>query len=92
MYTVYVLLCSDGSLYTGIAKDVQNRFIQHLAGSGGAYTRSHPPVRIVFRESHPDRSSALRREALIKSWPRNCKVSRLGIVLQPGELRSRQKA
>lgn len=79
MYFVYLLLCSDHSLYTGISPDPQKRFLQHQAGRGGAYTRSHPPLKIVYQENHPDRSSALRREAEIKKWSRKQKISKLDI-------------
>ncbi len=71
---VYILLCRDKSLYTGIAKDVQKRFGEHLAGRGGAYTRSHKPIRILYTEPSTSRSAALIREAEIKRWPRSKKI------------------
>jgi putative endonuclease len=77
MYSVYLLLCSDGSLYTGIAKDPQKRLRQHQNGTGGAYTRSHKPIRIIYQEQLPNRSSALKREAEIKSWTRKKKINML---------------
>ena len=55
---LYVIECADGSLYTGIAVDPEARFAAHAAGKGAKYTRSHPPVKLVFTEPHPDRSSA----------------------------------
>lgn len=81
MFFVYLLLCSDNSLYTGISPDPQKRLATHQKGRGGAYTRSHPPLRLVYSESHPNRSSALRREAEIKSWPRSQKIIRLHLQL-----------
>jgi putative endonuclease len=63
---VYLLQCRDGSLYTGIAVDVNRRFAQHAAGKGARYTRAHPPQRIVAVIEHPDRGSATRAEAAIK--------------------------
>jgi len=63
---VYVIECRDGSLYTGIALDVERRYAQHLAGKGARYTRSRPPLRLLARFIHPDRSSALRAEYAIK--------------------------
>ena len=81
MFYVYLLLCSDNSLYTGIATNPQQRFIEHQNGRGGAYTRSHKPINIVYTEKHPDKSSALRREALIKSWPRQKKINVLRLTL-----------
>ncbi|MCA9387843.1 MAG: GIY-YIG nuclease family protein [Candidatus Andersenbacteria bacterium] len=72
-YTVYMLRCRDGSLYTGIARNVEQRLKQHEAGSGSKYVRSRLPVRLVFTEGHPDRSSAQRREAELKSLSRSQK-------------------
>jgi len=77
---VYILLCTDGSLYTGISTDPQKRFLDHQKGRGGAYTRSHPPIKIVYQESHPDKSSALKREAQIKRWPRSKKIQFLKLT------------
>ena len=77
MYFVYLLLCSDKSLYTGIAKDPQQRFLQHLKGLGGAYTRSHPPLKIVYLETCPNKSSALKRESQIKKMSRIEKIHSL---------------
>nr|WP_141629385.1 GIY-YIG nuclease family protein [Sporolactobacillus vineae] len=65
-YSVYILECADGSLYTGYAADVQQRFARHCSGRGAKYTRSHKPLRIVYEEALPDKSSALQREAAIK--------------------------
>jgi putative endonuclease len=74
MYFVYILLCSDGSLYTGISIDPQKRFLDHQKGRGGAYTRSHKPIKIIYTEKQPNKSSALKREAQIKRWPRQKKI------------------
>ena len=65
-WQVYILLCSDGSLYTGISTDVKRRFAQHAAGTGAKYFRGRSPCRIVYLESGHDRSSASRRERAIK--------------------------
>ena len=65
-WQVYIILCEDNSLYTGITTDVQRRFSQHLAGKGAKYFRGHSPLRIVFLEDGHDRSSASCREAAIK--------------------------
>lgn len=51
---VYMLRCEDGSLYTGIASDVEKRFAMHKSGHGAKYTRSHPPVAVVYREQCSD--------------------------------------
>ncbi len=63
---VYLLECQDGSLYTGVALDVDKRYAEHAAGKGARYTRSHPPKRLLARFEHPDRSSALKAEYAIK--------------------------
>ncbi|ALN81911.1 GIY-YIG nuclease family protein [Lysobacter antibioticus] len=63
---VYLIECRDGSLYTGIAVDVERRYAEHVAGKGARYTRSHPPARLLAQFPHPDRSSALRAEYAIK--------------------------
>ncbi|WP_217633451.1 GIY-YIG nuclease family protein [Lysobacter sp. yr284] len=63
---VYLIECTDGSLYTGIAIDVERRYAQHAAGKGARYTRAHPPARLLARFEHPDRGAALRAEYAIK--------------------------
>ena len=65
-YSVYILLCRGGSLYTGIARDVTVRFQEHRRGEGARYTASHRPVRIVYIEGKRNRSAALKREYEIK--------------------------
>jgi putative endonuclease len=72
-WSLYILECGDGSYYTGIALDVEERVRKHNAGKGAAYTRSHRPVRLVYREACADRSSALIRECQVKSLPRPLK-------------------
>ena len=74
MYFIYLLQCSDGSLYTGMTTDVERRFKEHQNKAGGHYTRSKTVVRVAYAEPQPDRSSALRREAEIKSWTRQKKL------------------
>ena len=63
---VYLIECLDGSVYTGVAVDVDRRYAQHAAGKGARYTRAHPPRRLLARFEHPDRSSALKAEHAIK--------------------------
>ncbi len=72
-WTVYILRCGDGSLYTGIAKDVEGRVKQHSEGQGAAYTRTRLPVELVYRQEGMTRSEALIREAEIKAMPRSKK-------------------
>jgi putative endonuclease len=72
---VYVILASDGSLYTGITTDLQRRFEQHESGKGARYFHAgRRPEKIVFTEKGHDRSSASRREAAIKKLARRDKL------------------
>ena len=77
-WEVYLVRCKDGSLYTGIAKNAEDRVQKHNDGKGAAYTRSRRPVRLVHREEGFTRSEALVREARIKTLPRRGKESLLG--------------
>ena len=72
---VYLLRCADGTLYTGIAKDLSRRCQQHNAGTASRYTRSRLPVVVVYQEAHASRSMALKREATIKMLSRRQKLS-----------------
>jgi len=58
--------CADGSLYTGVATDVDRRVAEHNAGQGARYTRGRGPVTLVYREEVKDRPAALKREYAIK--------------------------
>lgn len=66
MWFVYILECTDGSLYTGITTDVERRFRQHCDGKAARYTRAHKPRKLVYSEVHATRSEALKREYAIK--------------------------
>ena len=70
---VYLLRCSDGSLYTGWTTDVERRLAAHSAGTASRYTRSRLPVEIAAVLPVADRSAALREEARIKRLPRTAK-------------------
>lgn len=72
-YFVYILLCNDNSLYTGITTDVKRRFAEHKAGKGGYYTHSHKVVKVVYSERKKNRSTASKREAEIKGWSKDKK-------------------
>lgn len=74
-YWVYILLCGDGTLYTGSTDDVTRRAAAHNAGKGAKYTRGRGPVTVVYRERCPDKSAALRREAAIKKMSRAEKLA-----------------
>ena len=67
MYFVYILKCADETLYTGIATELKRRIEEHNSSDKGAkYTRVRRPVRLVYSEEYPDRSSASKREYVIK--------------------------
>jgi UV DNA damage endonuclease len=70
---VYLVRCADGSLYTGIAKDVDRRLEQHNAGTASRYTRCRLPVTLEYREQQPNQSLALKRELEIKAMSRRQK-------------------
>jgi putative endonuclease len=63
---VYLIECSDGSLYTGITVDLASRFKAHLEGRGARCMRMHPPLRMLAAEAHADRSAASKAEYRIK--------------------------
>jgi UV DNA damage endonuclease len=70
---VYILRCADGSLYTGIAKDMDRRLDQHNGGTASRYTRSRLPVSLEYQEEQPNQSMALKREVAIKAVSRQQK-------------------
>jgi len=65
-WLVYLLRCSDGSLYTGITNDLPKRLKAHTAGKASKYTRSRLPVKMAYSEPQKSKSAALKREAAIK--------------------------
>jgi UV DNA damage endonuclease len=69
-WSVYILRCADGSLYTGITNDVARRLEQHNAGTASRYTRSRLPAVLVYQEAQASRSHALKREIAIKGLSR----------------------
>ncbi len=81
MWLVYILLCSDNSLYTGSTNDLDKRFSNHTNGKGGKYTRSHKALKIVYNEQFLTKSEALKREMEIKSWTRAKKIKNLKLII-----------
>ncbi len=80
-YSVYLVRCRDGSLYTGITKDVRRRMTEHEQGTKGAkYLRGRGPLELVFQAQIGDRSLATRIENRIKQLPR---VEKQALVLKP---------
>lgn len=71
---VYLLECADGSLYTGIARNLMQRLAKHNAGLGAKYTRGRRPVSLIWSEPASSRSHALEREYRIKQLKRHDKL------------------
>jgi putative endonuclease len=69
-WQVYIILCSDNSLYTGITTDLERRLQQHAKGKGAKYFRGRNPLQVVFLESGHTRSTACQRELIIKAMTR----------------------
>jgi putative endonuclease len=76
-WSVYILKCADGTLYTGITKDIQHRIKVHNSGKGAQYTRAHRPVKLVHLETGYDVGSAMAREKEIKALTREEKMGLL---------------
>ena len=72
---VYIIETQKKKLYTGITTDIERRFEEHKSQKKGAkYFKMDRPLKVVFRELHPNRSSALKREAQIKAMNKNKKI------------------
>ncbi len=78
-WTVYILRCRGGTLYTGIALDLQRRLEAHRSGVAAKYTRSRLPVSLAYQEWQPDRSTALKREAALRRMGRAGKLALIGL-------------
>ena len=65
-FYVYILLCNNGSFYTGYTKDVETRTKQHETGKGARYTKAHKPQKLAYVEEHENRGVAMKREREIK--------------------------
>ncbi len=75
-YFVYLLHCSDNTFYTGVTTDISRRLAEHNGVAKGAkYTKTRQPVRLVYAETCADRSSAQRREHLLRTLPRSKKAA-----------------
>ncbi len=70
---VYIVECADGTLYTGCAKDLEQRILAHNQGSGAKYTKVRLPVKLKYQLEAPDRSVAQHLEAEIKKLSRQQK-------------------
>lgn len=74
-WRVYILVCCDGTLYTGVTVDLEKRLEAHRRGIAAKYTRSRRPVTLAYQELQPDRSQALRREAALRRLGRAGKLA-----------------
>lgn len=74
-WIVYILECSDQTLYTGITNDLTRRLAKHNAGQGAKYTKGRAPLKLVYSESCKDKSKALKREIQIKALSRAKKIA-----------------
>jgi putative endonuclease len=75
MYFVYILLCADDTLYTGITTDLSRRVNEHREGKGARYTRARGVKRLLYSARKRTRSSASREEARIKRLSRKEKLA-----------------
>ncbi len=75
MMYVYMVECNDGTLYTGWTTHLENRVAAHNAGRGARYTRARRPVKLVYAETRPTRSDAMKRERQIKRMARAQKLA-----------------
>lgn len=83
-WSVYIILCDDGSLYTGVSTDVERRMREHAGTPRGAkYFSGRKPLKVVYREAGHTRSSAARREAAIKKLSREAKLGLQGNLPAP---------
>ncbi len=72
-WQVYIVICSDNTLYTGVTTDVERRLRQHQSGRGAKYFRGRQPLKLIYLESGHNRSTAIRKEAGIKKMERSKK-------------------
>ena len=84
MYYVYMLKCSDGSLYTGVAKDLEKRIEEHNSSAAGAkYTKASRPVKLVWSKSKKNHAYAQKEESRIKKLSRAQKILLIQTDLLP---------
>ena len=76
---VYILRCSDGTLYTGWTNNIKKRLEAHNAGKGGKYTRVRTPVELVYLEEYRTKQEAMSREVMIKQLTRKEKEELIGL-------------
>jgi putative endonuclease len=74
-FYVYILLCGDGSFYTGYTKNLDERTRLHESGKGARYTRMHKPKRVAYVELFDSRAKAMKREKEIKKMSHRQKLN-----------------
>ena len=70
---MYILLCDDGSYYTGSTNNLELRLQQHFAGEGANHTKKHPPVKLLYYEEFDRIDEAFNREKQVQGWSRKKK-------------------
>lgn len=73
-YSVYIVKCNDGTLYTGVSNNVDNRVAKHNSGKGAKYTKTRRPVCLVYTKVIGTKSDALKEEYRIKQLSRSEKL------------------
>ncbi len=86
-WSLYLLECGDGSLYTGVTNNLERRLKMHAAGKASRYTRTHLPVTLRYQELCGTRTQALVRECQVKSFSKKKKEA----LLRGGVSGSRSK-
>ena len=81
-WTLYILECGDGTLYTGITDDLERRLKAHEQGKGAKYTRGRGPLTLRYQESLADKSTALKREYEVKRLRKTDKLALINEKLQ----------
>ena len=79
-WCVYMLLCEDNTIYTGITNDLKKRFENHISGKGAKYLRGRKPLEIVYTENFQNRSMATKREMEIKKLNRRKKEALIKLI------------
>ena len=80
---IYILECCDGSYYTGITNNIEERVNEHNSGKGAKYTSVRRPVKLIYKEEYEDKFRARNREVELKGWSRVKKEKLIGGFLRP---------
>ncbi|MFH1369439.1 MAG: GIY-YIG nuclease family protein [Elusimicrobiota bacterium] len=94
-WSLYILRCKDGRLYTGITNNLERRFKQHSSGKGARFTKCFGVDKLLYSEEVGKQSAAMVREAEVKTWPKTKKLDLAGIsdeTKKPRELSNNAEA